>query len=246
MNKPIFGKAGIRTLLLMCVLSISSTFHIRAQEYDLLLGYGAGQFGRGVNNFKNEIYRLNHFKYSDLKDPVESPGFFHGVDIGFMARMEEKSRFYYTANWTNKHMVANGSGTDSKSGNSMDISFKIRHNNFSCLAFGYRIKPWLGIAFSPVDFGTVKVFYKNSSDDDFKSYKPFYNVETGILSGYSVYGYSLYLDLILQNRFRVRAAWYRSRGGVSLRDRNDPLVSYHYNPNNISVSLCYMLHLKRD
>jgi hypothetical protein len=67
-----------------------------------------------------------------------------------------------------------------------------------------------------------------------------------LLSSYTVYGYSFYLDLILQNRFRIRATWYRSRGGVSLQDRNDPEVYYHYNPNNFSVSLCYMLHLKRD
>jgi hypothetical protein len=231
--------------LLIWLILIAVPFNMLAQEYDLLIGYGLGRFGNGMNNFKSEIYRFSEITYPALKNKMGTPSFFHGLDLGFMARMDESDRFYYTANWTNKHMISNGSGVDPNSGNDMDLSLKVRHNNLSLLGFGFRFKPWLGIAFSPVDFGNIKVLYKNSTEDKYKSYNHFYNVEKGFFSSYRVYGYSFYLDLMLK-RFRFRATWYRGRGGTSLRDRNNITTAYHYNPNNLSFSVCYLIHLKKD
>jgi hypothetical protein len=227
-------------MLLFLGTSLSSF----SQYADFLAGYGIGTFGRGMNNIENEIYRFNHFKFPGIKSEMNTPSFFHGFDFGLLIRLDDEDRFYFSWDWTNKHMVSSGSGIHTN-GKDMDLSLKVRHNNLNICAFGYRFKPWIGVAYSPMDFGNIKVLYKNSAEDGYSSYKDFYNVEKGLLSDYTVYGYSLYLDLFLKDRFRFRVHWYRTYNGVGLRDKDNILKSNHYNPENLSFSLCYMFHKKR-
>jgi hypothetical protein len=208
--------------------------------WKFFVGYGLSRFGSGMHNFDNEIYRLGNLSYPNLTDKPQNPGMAHGAQVGFGYFMDPEDRFYITWDWTNRHMVAKGGGKQSSSGTSVDYRLKIRHNNFSLATVGFRLKPWIGLAFAPVEIGTLKVLYKNNVEEGFDRYNDYYNVEKGLLSDYTTYGYSVSLDFFL-SKFRLRAQVYRSWNQVGLRSRKDIQIEYKYNATQASLSLAYML-----
>jgi len=228
------------TLFLLVFTSL-----IKAQGLYLNVGYQIGNLGKGANSMKNEVFYMNNVKYPGLGEPISYPGFVHGVDVELMAGKLEPKSLYFFWNWSNTHLVAEGSGTDISTAKEMDIALKYRMNNFTITAFGFRITDWLGIAYSPVDIGRLKVFYKNSIEEGAESYIDYYDVEKGFLSDYTIYGSSYYLDLFLKNRLRARISYYKSWEGIDLRDREDIYTVHYYNADRFHFSLAYMIRLSR-
>jgi hypothetical protein len=217
----------------------------KAQGFYLNVGYQIGNLGKGANSLKNEVFYMNNVKYSDLSNPISYPGFVHGIDVELMAGKLEPKSIYFFWNWSNSHVVARGTAIDPALSNEMDIAIKYRINNLTLTTFGFKISDWLGIAYSPIDIGKLKVLYKNSGEEDAHSYIDFYNVEKGILSDYTIYGSTYYLDFFLKKRLRIHLSYYKSWGGIDLRDKEDIETVHYYNADRFHVSLAYMLRLNK-
>jgi len=235
-------KKKLSSIFLFLFISI---YILNAQDLYLNIGYQAGNLGKGANSLKNEVFYMNNVKYPELNDPISYPGFVHGIDIELMLGKLEPETVYFFWNWSNSHLIAKGNGTDQISAQNMDIAMKYRMNNLTLTAFGFKITDWLGIAYSPVDVGKLKVLYKNSGEEGSESYIDFYNVEKGFLSDYTIYGSSYYLDLFLKNRLRARFSYYKSWSGIDLRDREDVTTVHYYNADRFHFSLAYMLRLSK-
>lgn len=213
-----------------------------AQSPYFTVGYQIGQLGNGVNSLRNEIEFMNRVTYPNLTSPLKMSPFVSGLNLGLILQDDEDKSFYFFWNWSNNRVVAHGNGTFNNQ--EMKHSFKYRHNYFNIFGIGYKIKKWIGIGYSPVDLGHLKVLYKNSTIEKAHSYTDYYNVEKGILSDYNIYGSSYYLDFFLKDRLRIRFSYYRSYNGVELRDQEDIRTVKAYNANRFNMSLNYMFKLK--
>lgn len=228
----------MRPFLLSLVVCLLLSGHLKAGDnWKFHLGYGLGRFGNGMNNLQSEIYRLNYLKSGRLASPGEIPNLGHGFRVGLGYYMKPEDRFYFTFEWTNLHLVVSGKGP-STGGSNTEYSVKARFNNLNLVAMGYRVKPWLGIAVSPVDIGACKILIKDPENPEIgKNYQDFYNVEKGLLSDYTVYGSSVFADWFLHRKLRLRAQWYAAWAPVTLRSKNDITTEFSYRPSNLSLSL---------
>ena len=215
-----------------------------AQDRYLNVGYHFGNLGNGVNSFKNEVYALNSYVLPNVSKSLKYPNFTRGINVEFLMGNLDAKSFYFCWNWSNNHVIASGKGVNA-TGGGYDYSLKYRHNNFTITTFGYKINNWLGLAYSPVDIGKLKVLYKNSDDPETKKYDEFYNNLNLGFSDYTIYGASYYLDLFLKNRVKARLSYYRSYGGVAFTDKDNILTSHYYNANRLNFNLIYQFNLSK-
>lgn len=210
-----------------------------AQSSYFNIGFNVGNLGNGANSLKNEITLYNRVKYEGSDNPIEMPSFVRGLNFDFQLGGEDAKSFYVFWNWSNRHVIAKGSGIDPLNLQNVDFSFKYRHNNLNLAAFGFKFTDNFGIAYSPVDIGKLKVFLKTNDG----SYDEFYNVDKGLLSSYTMYGSSYYLDFFIKNKINIRLGYYKSWGGVDLRDQEDVLTVHHYNANRFTLAINYKIGL---
>lgn len=232
----------IKLLLGTLILSFSTI----SQENSINLGLQLGNLGNGANSLKNEVYFMNNVRYPNLASPISIPNYLYGFNVEFMHFLRESDRVYFFINWSNLHLTAKGEGVDSKTNQEVAFNLKYRHNNLNLIGFGVKPLKWLGIGYSPVDIGKLKVLHKNKINNEQPSkYDDFYNVEKGLLSDYTIYGSSYYLDFFIK-RLIIRLGYYHSYEGIGLRDMEDILTQHHYNANRFTFSIKYMLKLSND
>ena len=231
----------VRNILLICILNFFVVFSLFA-EVSLSIGYNGAVFGNGVSNIRSEVYRLNHNTYPNLKNPFTFHNYFQGAQVDLIFGSREKHEFYYFMSWTNQFNLIHGSGTYNGSDFSMSLIY--RQNNFTFTGFGFALSDKFSVCLSPVNIGRFKVYSKNSASAEPDKWKPYHNVDDGIISSYLNFGSSVNLDYNIKPRWRFRLQGYYDWYGVQLRSASDILFVYNYRATSISASIAYVIPVK--
>lgn len=204
-------------------------------------GYHIGNMGNGVNSYKNEVYYLNHYRYQKFSEPIK---YFHlskGWDFEICIGDLKPKSFYVFWNWRTNSIVAKGSGLDTLTNTDIKYKLKYRHYSLNLGGFGYKVNKWLGVFYSPVEIGNVKVLEKNSTD--LKRYTNYYNKGSsdGFIRTIAFANFSFGADVFIKEKFKLRLSYIKNYNGTTYFNKKDPTIQYYYNANRFNLSLIFYL-----
>lgn len=216
--------------LLFCCLFSPTLSQVTMAQVSFQIGYGFGNWGNSLNEFRNEIHYLNEITYPNHTESLQAGKWVKGVSFGYQVGGDEIAKPYFFMTWNNEHLIARGNL------NNADYALKYRHNNFDVCGLGYRLSKHIGVAICPASIGTIKIFKKEGDGE----WNAFYDVRKGLLSNYVTFGGSLHLDYIVTNKIWIRTGYYFDYAPVTLRDAS--LTEHAYGAARFTVQLNYLLH----
>jgi hypothetical protein len=218
-----------------CLFLLCSSLHLFTLAQSLNLGYGIGSIGSGVHELENEIAYFNWITHPDISNPVNLKPITQGITLEYMLGDKEAKSIYVVWYWTNRHVKATGSGTDSLTQQAYSKSYLYRHNSFSCGGLGIQLTDKIGIMYSPVEIGTIRIKQKDG-DTRFEDLYPntigFFNNLT--------YGSTYAIDLTLHDHFYARMGYYGSWAPTSYIGTD--LISHNFNASRFFLNLTFMIH----
>jgi len=210
---------------------------VRAQEgVRFGMGYNGGFYFQQLKNLQVEAFVMNEIEHPYWDRPLDISPYFHGLTFDLHLEDEKWGLFWY---WKNHHMIYEAGGVDPVSGFDEELKLKVRLNTFGVLGFEAIAERFrIGVS---LDVGAAKIFrqYAYSGNED-PAYELFYEKSGGLLSPYSVYGHSVFLQYNLLKPLRLQVHWFHDWFGIDPMDSDDG-TSYYYRFSNLSVGLLFDL-----